>query len=669
MAEFAIAPGREGQVRSINPALLSILQTAAAAAPPTISKVEAFSGKTGRSTGTANHPSGRAVDITLYDQSGKKLDNCYGNPFGVHSASDKAAFQTYEQFAQVARQTQEQLYPSLADNFRWGGYFQGGVNPGDTMHFDLSGGLSKGYPAQTDRWQNGMPIGTLADISQGAGALSGFASLDPNAIGQRPAMGYADVPLPNLRPAQGAIAAAFPNATQASSLLHPGQAFASLDPRQQDGGYQPTALPTPPADIPNSPSVPYSGQTGTTYGLPQDKYGVDNVLWAAANGNPNLVNAFAADAQQKIMATGFGTGLPGMLAASNYIKSLPTAAPGYASWAAATAKADPTAFSGLDPTVRSVVEKALAQAPKDSGYYPMFNSEMGAGRGNAAPVMVSQPSNSSAQSLQHPISYPSSSSRGIGSDFVSGGSALTGATSLQHPVSTPYSQPATSLQHPVSTPYSQPSSYLGPSNPRVASTQPNNAAAVGSVTPSINAATPTYEDHFYVPSSAQSKPVSDYADYADHFYVPPSAKAIPAGYTAPPRNVATYRVAPVQQALPQPVAATPQVQQHGLLGILSNIFGGGATAGVNSVGTNISNKIGNLITPYTNGNLPSANQQQIGTTYQTSQGSYTPSSYHAANYNPTSGGSQYNYTIGTNQAGQAIGTYTNSTGKTISYVR
>src|SRR5690349_4451317 len=129
MAEFRIAPGRESQVNAVNAPLLTILQAAAANAPANVSVVEAFSGKTGRSTGTTNHPSGRAVDISLYDTAGRKIDNYIGSPYTAKSPSDLEAFRTYEQFAQVARQTQQSMYPSLTEAFRWGGYFQGGVNP------------------------------------------------------------------------------------------------------------------------------------------------------------------------------------------------------------------------------------------------------------------------------------------------------------------------------------------------------------------------------------------------------------------------------------------------------------------------------------------------------------------------------------------------------------
>lgn len=167
----------------VTPALMAIIHTAALNAPPSISRVELFSGQTGRTTGTKNHPAGRAIDIQLYDQNGNAYDRYVGNPFGAKAKNSAASYQAYEQFAQIARQVQQRDYPELSDRFRWGGYFTSGVNPGDLMHFDLSGGLSPKTPPQTDRWVNGIPNG----ITLGAAALGGErpipASLNAPAVG------------------------------------------------------------------------------------------------------------------------------------------------------------------------------------------------------------------------------------------------------------------------------------------------------------------------------------------------------------------------------------------------------------------------------------------------------------------------------------------------------
>lgn len=150
--------------------LLDILQTASTAFPM---QVVATSGLQGRSTGTTNHPRGWATDIKLVTPDGVTLANYAGNPFGVRSADAKQAYPVYEQFAQVARAVQQAKYPELNDRFRWGGYFTGGVNPGDLMHFDISGGMSPKTPPQNVAWQKGIGNG----LTQGIAALNDFGGV------------------------------------------------------------------------------------------------------------------------------------------------------------------------------------------------------------------------------------------------------------------------------------------------------------------------------------------------------------------------------------------------------------------------------------------------------------------------------------------------------------
>lgn len=154
MAEFVIRAGREAQINDVDPQLLQILRTAAERAPPTISRVEAFSGLTGRSTGTKSHPGGYAVDVQLYDMQGRPVDNYIGK--AAPTAKERADYAIGEQFAQTVRVVQMENYPELADQMRWGGYFMGGPNPQDMMHFDLAGGRSSKTPPQTERWANGL---------------------------------------------------------------------------------------------------------------------------------------------------------------------------------------------------------------------------------------------------------------------------------------------------------------------------------------------------------------------------------------------------------------------------------------------------------------------------------------------------------------------------------
>lgn len=138
---------REGaNFGGVDPRLQDILQTAAASFPL---QVEAFSGRKGRSSGTQNHPTGKAVDVWIYGEDGKPLPNspAAAKRMGV---SFEPAFRTYEAWAQTVRDVQEQKYPELTNDLRWGGYFRQGVSF-DLMHIDISGG---GMAYGT--WANGM---------------------------------------------------------------------------------------------------------------------------------------------------------------------------------------------------------------------------------------------------------------------------------------------------------------------------------------------------------------------------------------------------------------------------------------------------------------------------------------------------------------------------------
>lgn len=143
----------------VDPRLQDILQIAATNFPL---RVEAFSGATGRSSGTRNHPTGRAVDVVIYDEKGNALPNSPADARrkGVDLGP---AVRVYEQFAQMAREVQTQKYPELDSKMRWGGYFRQGVSY-DLMHIDISGGgMALGS------WQAGFTAAGLRGIP---GAIS-----------------------------------------------------------------------------------------------------------------------------------------------------------------------------------------------------------------------------------------------------------------------------------------------------------------------------------------------------------------------------------------------------------------------------------------------------------------------------------------------------------------
>lgn len=126
---------------SVDPRLVDILKQAARA---TGIKMSFTSGAAGRRSGTTNHPSGRAIDIQLYDANGKPLPNL----------ADPRSFSVYERFAQAARQYQMQAYPELRNAFAWGGYFgptQGNPSGFDLMHFDVSGNRGR-----MGSWETGL---------------------------------------------------------------------------------------------------------------------------------------------------------------------------------------------------------------------------------------------------------------------------------------------------------------------------------------------------------------------------------------------------------------------------------------------------------------------------------------------------------------------------------
>jgi hypothetical protein len=93
------------------------------------------------------HGKHNAIDVQL-------VDKRTGEEFADYQ--DPRHFRDYEQFAQTARQVQEQLYPELGDAFRWGGYFSGKKNYGalDLMHFDIGGG--DGLGMRGGSWEGGL---------------------------------------------------------------------------------------------------------------------------------------------------------------------------------------------------------------------------------------------------------------------------------------------------------------------------------------------------------------------------------------------------------------------------------------------------------------------------------------------------------------------------------
>lgn len=127
---------------NVNPALVDILDEAANRAGM---KVEAYSGY--RPGDPRFHGKGMATDVRIIGADGKAIPN-YQSAEG---------FSQYEKLAQEARKVQQEKYPSLDQNFRWGGYFggpKGKYGAMDLMHFDLGGSAKLGMAGGS--WDKGL---------------------------------------------------------------------------------------------------------------------------------------------------------------------------------------------------------------------------------------------------------------------------------------------------------------------------------------------------------------------------------------------------------------------------------------------------------------------------------------------------------------------------------
>lgn len=273
--QFATSSGRT----RLDPRLLDIMHTAASSYGL---DVQAFSGVAGRSTGTTNHPGGYAIDIKLVDPSTGKVLPDYQNA---------SSFPAYEKFAQTARVIQQQKYPELDNTFRWGGYFAGGPNPEDLMHFDINPTLNGAMGAGS--WNTGLSP-TYAKTWGITGANPGLAtpagqqlvaSIQGGPTTALGAINTAAAPLPAPAPLtapslayQGPSGAPTPMPGRPPSLSAPqlptGPLWANGKPSQSEvdamyGGIFPSqSAPTDVASIyagilpPSAPPMPYGFNNG-----------------------------------------------------------------------------------------------------------------------------------------------------------------------------------------------------------------------------------------------------------------------------------------------------------------------------------------------------------------------------------------------------------------------
>jgi peptidoglycan hydrolase-like protein with peptidoglycan-binding domain len=146
LAELGYNPGKS--FSGVDPRLADLMQLAIVSYDdPSISKVNIKSGK--RVGDKRQHGKGNAVDITLIGKDGKEIPDY----------QDSKNFGIYQKFANHVRSIQQQLYPDLAKDLRWGGYFSGSIGKGgkygamDLMHFDLAGSA---LGMKAGSWENGL---------------------------------------------------------------------------------------------------------------------------------------------------------------------------------------------------------------------------------------------------------------------------------------------------------------------------------------------------------------------------------------------------------------------------------------------------------------------------------------------------------------------------------
>jgi hypothetical protein len=162
--------------------------------------VEGFSGKKGRTSGTKNHPAGRAIDVNIIGPDGKRLGN-------VRNA---ATFRTYEALAQEVRKELDAV--GLTDVGRWGGYFQQGV-AFDQMHFDLGPRDSMAYGT----WEGGLNSAGLSALP-GAQSVGMDSPRPPNEM-------QAPQTLAQTMAREQALASAFGSPTRALDVPQSALAF------------------------------------------------------------------------------------------------------------------------------------------------------------------------------------------------------------------------------------------------------------------------------------------------------------------------------------------------------------------------------------------------------------------------------------------------------------
>lgn len=331
-----------GKGVQMDPRILSVMQNAAQAfKAATGNQVELFSGVQDRSTGTVNHPGGWAVDVQLYNDKGERLPNgpAQADAMGVPLGKN---FRTYEAFAQTAKDIQMRQYPELNSLFRWGGYFQAGVNPTDLMHFDITPNSALGLPPDAGEAQR-MGGGTFED-----GATPELAAVVKKAGGVAPeSMGMTAVATKQLAD----LGYTGPDAIKTY------QAANGLNP---DGKIGPDTMlrvaqdVTPPDKIPNP-------------------YGLNDVTTALRSGDPTAIKTAMANSGQQINAA-IKSGADPAKVTDQFQGALRMMVPSEQATLRATYAGSPDLQATIPPTAKGYIDAALGGSSPGASWNPTANT-------------------------------------------------------------------------------------------------------------------------------------------------------------------------------------------------------------------------------------------------------------------------------------------------------
>jgi hypothetical protein len=158
------ARGREEQIAGVDKRLMDSLAAGAAHLPPGY-RVEPFSGKSAtHGDPGSKHRLGQAVDVTIYDPSGRRIPNEGADTTGMYG---RLARETYGDM--------QKRYPDLAPRFAHGAQFgtHGGSGIPDLMHYDIGGQRRSPGPQFSPTIQELGPMPTRTLAGRGMHPISG----------------------------------------------------------------------------------------------------------------------------------------------------------------------------------------------------------------------------------------------------------------------------------------------------------------------------------------------------------------------------------------------------------------------------------------------------------------------------------------------------------------